>query len=68
MGLTWTRFQGDVSLESTLWTVTINPLQPRQLFAGTLRGQLLATSDGGRSWQEYETGFEDLRVLLCVPA
>jgi photosystem II stability/assembly factor-like uncharacterized protein len=68
MGLTWTRYQGDVSLESTLWTVTLNPLQPRQLFAGTLRGQLLATLDGGRSWQEYETGFEDLRVLLCVPA
>jgi photosystem II stability/assembly factor-like uncharacterized protein len=68
MGATWTRFQGDVALQSTLWTVTMNPLQPRHLFAGTLCGQLLGTFDGGRSWQEYATGFEDLRVLVCVPA
>jgi photosystem II stability/assembly factor-like uncharacterized protein len=68
MGETWTRFQGDVTLESTLWTVTINPLQARRLFAGTLRGQLLVTFDGGRTWQEHATGFEDLRVLICVPS
>ena len=41
---------------------------PGHLFAGTLCGQLLGTFDGGRSWQEYATGFEDLRVLVCVPA
>jgi photosystem II stability/assembly factor-like uncharacterized protein len=68
MGETWMRFQGDVTLQSTLWTVTLNPLQPRRLFAGTLRGQLLGTFDGGRTWQEHATGFEDLRVLICVPA
>jgi photosystem II stability/assembly factor-like uncharacterized protein len=66
-GETWTRFHGDITLQSTLWTVTLNPLQPRRLFAGTLRGQLLGTSDGGRTWQEHITGFEDLRVLICVP-
>jgi photosystem II stability/assembly factor-like uncharacterized protein len=66
-GDTWTRFQGDVALQSTLWTITINPLQPRRLFAGTLRGQLLRTFDGGRTWQEQTIGFEDLRVLICVP-
>jgi photosystem II stability/assembly factor-like uncharacterized protein len=68
MGETWTRFQGDVALQSTLWTITINPLQPRRLFAGALCGQLLRTFDGGRTWQEQTTGFEDLRVLICVPA
>jgi photosystem II stability/assembly factor-like uncharacterized protein len=67
LGETWARFQGDVALQSTLWTVTINPLQPRRLFAGTLCGQLLRTFDGGRTWQEHATGFEDLRVLICVP-
>jgi photosystem II stability/assembly factor-like uncharacterized protein len=68
MGETWTRFQGDIALQSTLWTVTLNPLQTRHLFAGTLRGQLLGTFDAGRTWQEHATGFEDLRVLLFVPA
>jgi photosystem II stability/assembly factor-like uncharacterized protein len=68
MGETWTRFQGDITLQSTLWTVSLNPLQPRRLCAGTLRGQLLGTFDGGRTWQEHATGFEDLRVLICVPA
>jgi photosystem II stability/assembly factor-like uncharacterized protein len=66
-GETWTSFQGHVTLQSTLWTVTINPVQPRRLFAGTLRGQLLRTFDGGRTWEEHATGFEDLRVLICVP-
>jgi photosystem II stability/assembly factor-like uncharacterized protein len=66
MGETWARFQGDVELLSTLWTVAINPLQPRRLFAGTLCGQLLCTFDGGRTWQDHVTGFEDLRVLVCV--
>jgi photosystem II stability/assembly factor-like uncharacterized protein len=68
MGETWTRCQGDVMLQSTLWTIAINPAQPRRLFAGTLCGQLVRTVDGGRTWQEYATGFEDLRVLICVPA
>jgi photosystem II stability/assembly factor-like uncharacterized protein len=68
MGETWARFQGDITLESTLWTVSLNPLQPRRLYAGTLRGQLLGTFDGGHTWQEHATGFEDLRVLICVPA
>jgi photosystem II stability/assembly factor-like uncharacterized protein len=68
MGDTWTRMQGDIAIQSTLWTVTINPLHPRRLFAGTLYGQLLRSFDAGRTWQEYATGFEDLRVLICVPA
>jgi photosystem II stability/assembly factor-like uncharacterized protein len=67
-GETWTRCQGDVVLQSTLWTIAINPAQPRRLFAGTLRGQLVRSFDGGRTWQEYATGFEDLRALICVPA
>jgi photosystem II stability/assembly factor-like uncharacterized protein len=67
MGETWTRFEGDITLQSTLWTVTINPHQPRRLYAGTLCGQLLRSFDAGRTWEEYATGFEDLRVLICVP-
>jgi photosystem II stability/assembly factor-like uncharacterized protein len=67
MGETWKRFDEDIPLQSTLWTVTVNPLQPRHIFAGTLCGQFLRTYDGGRTWQEFSTGFEDLRVLVCVP-
>lgn len=67
LGRTWTRFQSDVALHSTLWTIAINPLQPRRIFAGTLLGQLLRSFDGGRVWHDHHTGFEDLRVLMCMP-
>jgi photosystem II stability/assembly factor-like uncharacterized protein len=66
LGETWTPFYDDVLLHSTLWTVAINVHQPRRIFAGTLCGQLIRTLDGGRAWQEYQTGFEDLRALVCV--
>jgi photosystem II stability/assembly factor-like uncharacterized protein len=65
-GATWSLIHGDVAIQSTLWTITINPLQPRHLYAGTLYGQLLRSFDAGRTWEEYATGFEDLRVLVCV--
>jgi photosystem II stability/assembly factor-like uncharacterized protein len=66
LGETWTPFQGHVTLHSTLWTIAINAHQPRRIFAGTLCGQLLRTLDGGRTWQDWQTGFEDLRALVCV--
>lgn len=66
LGETWAPFQGHVTLHSTLWTVAINAHQPRRIFAGTLRGQLIRTLDGGRTWQDWQTGIEDLRALVCV--
>lgn len=66
-GETWALFHDDVTLHSTLWTIAINSHQPRRIFAGTLCGQLVRTLDGGRTWQEWQTGFEDLRSLVCVP-
>jgi photosystem II stability/assembly factor-like uncharacterized protein len=67
LGETWKRFAEGVTPHSTIWTITVNPLQPQRIFAGTLRGQLLRTLDGGRLWQEHGTGFEEVRTLLCVP-
>lgn len=67
LGQTWARFDAGVTLGSTIWTVAVNPAQPRRIFAGTLRGQLICTLDGGRVWQDHGTDFEELRVLLCVP-
>jgi hypothetical protein len=67
MGATWTRFQGDVTLQSTLWTVTMNPPTPP-----SIRWNALRATPGDLRWgallAKYATGFEDLRVLLCVPA
>lgn len=67
LGETWARLDVDVVPGSAVWTIAIHPSQPRRIFAGTLQGQLLRTLDGGRIWQESHVGFEELRVLLCVP-
>lgn len=67
LGETWQRFEEGVTPCSTMWTIAVNPVQPQRIFAGTLRGQLLRTLDGGHVWQEHHTSFEEWRVLLCVP-
>jgi photosystem II stability/assembly factor-like uncharacterized protein len=67
LGDTWTAFHTSIALHSTLWTIAVNAHQPRRVFAGTLCGQVVRTLDGGRTWQEWQTGFEDLRSLVCVP-
>jgi photosystem II stability/assembly factor-like uncharacterized protein len=66
LGDSWAHLDVDVVPGSTIWTIAMHPSQPRRIFAGTLRGQLLRTLDGGRMWQEVQTPFEELRVLLCV--
>ncbi|MBI3327689.1 MAG: hypothetical protein HYZ81_13440 [Nitrospinae bacterium] len=67
LGETWSRFDSGSIPRSTVWTIAVNPIQPRRIFAGTLQGHVLRTFDEGRVWEEHTTPFEELRALLCVP-
>lgn len=52
LGESWTRFDQDVSIESTLMAVAPSVSRPERVYCAARRGQVFGTEDGGRSWLE----------------
>jgi photosystem II stability/assembly factor-like uncharacterized protein len=68
LGRSWHRFDRGVTARSTMMAVTLHPSDPQQVHCVTRGGQVFATQDGGRSWQEHRLpeGVEDVYALACA--
>ena len=67
LGATWTRFDHDVSINSTLMIIATSAQTPEQVYCAARRGQVFGTEDGGKSWQTYPLPAEGaLRPSLCL--
>jgi photosystem II stability/assembly factor-like uncharacterized protein len=53
-GETWKRFDHDVSINSTLMTVSASRSSNQRVYCAARRGQVFGTEDGGKSWQSYQ--------------
>src|SRR5262249_39880149 len=54
-GATWTNV-----LNMPAWTVTIDPQKPSTVYATTRTRGVFRSSDGGRTWQEINSGLTNL--------
>ena len=66
LGATWTRFDHDVSINSTLMIIAASAQTPERVYCAARRGQVFGTEDGGKSWQTYPLPAEGVYALACV--
>jgi photosystem II stability/assembly factor-like uncharacterized protein len=67
LGESWTRFDHDVTPESTMMTIALNRQDDQVVYCATRGGQVFGTQDGGASWQEtpLPEGLQDIYTLAC---
>ena len=67
LGQTWTRFDHDVTPESTMMTIALSRQNPDVVHCATRGGQVFGTQDGGATWQEYPLpeGLQDIYAVAC---
>jgi photosystem II stability/assembly factor-like uncharacterized protein len=53
LGQTWTRFDHGVAIGSTLMIIAPSGTSPDRVYCAARRGEVLATDDGGGTWQEH---------------
>lgn len=68
LGKTWDRVDHDISIESTLMTVTVNDGNPDRVYCAARLGQVFGTEDGGATWNAapLPPGVEDLRAIVSI--
>lgn len=66
-GESWTRFDHDVSIESTLMIVGTSRRTDARVYCASRRGQVFGTEDGGQSWESYllPPGVEGVYAIAC---
>ncbi|MBT3369345.1 MAG: hypothetical protein HOA08_21105 [Rhodospirillaceae bacterium] len=67
-GTTWSRFDHDVSIDSTLMVVAESVTTPDRVYCAARRGQVFGTEDGGETWQTYQLpdGVQGVYALACA--
>ena len=68
LGETWSRFDRDVSIESTLMTVGASPSSADHVYCAARRGQVFGTEDGGASWNALPLpeGVSGVYAVACA--
>jgi photosystem II stability/assembly factor-like uncharacterized protein len=67
LGETWTRLDRGIKAEATMMAVALHPRDADQLHCAARTGQVFATADGGRTWQEHRlpAGVHDVYAVAC---
>ena len=68
LGETWSRFDHDVSVDSTMMHIGQSAAAPERVICGARRGQVFATEDGGANWTEYSLpgGVQGVYAVACA--
>ncbi|MDP6388828.1 MAG: hypothetical protein QF654_02905 [Alphaproteobacteria bacterium] len=68
LGESWTRFDRDISIHSTLMTVAMSAKTPDRVYCAARRGQVFGTEDGGETWREFPLpdGVEGVYAVACA--
>ncbi len=66
-GESWKRLDHDISIDSTVMTVSLSKHDPKRIFCAARLGQVFGTEDGGATWNALPLpeGVEDVRAIAC---
>ncbi|HLI20016.1 MAG TPA: hypothetical protein VKV32_02790 [Stellaceae bacterium] len=67
LGATWRRIDHGVPVHATFMQLALNARDEGQVFGAARNGQIVGTTDGGKSWQEHRlpAGCEDVYGIAC---
>lgn len=67
-GESWTQLDHDISIDSTVMTVSVSAADPNRIYCAARLGQVFGTDDGGKNWRAMPLpdGVEDVRAVLCT--
>jgi photosystem II stability/assembly factor-like uncharacterized protein len=67
LGETWTRVDHGIKAEATMMAVALHPRDANQIHCVARTGQVFATTDGGRTWDEHRlpAGVQDVYAIAC---
>ncbi len=66
-GETWEDAALPGHVNSTIWSIATNPVDPNLIFLCTIFGQIFRSTDGGDSWLKMERELGELREIIWQP-
>ena len=67
-GESWTRFDNDVDVNSTMMHIGQSAASADRVYAGARRGRVFGTEDGGKTWTQSELpgGVQGIYAVACT--
>jgi photosystem II stability/assembly factor-like uncharacterized protein len=66
-GEQWERVTLPGEVESSVWSVTAHPADPKLLFASASLGQIYRSTDGGETWTALKRRLGEIRHVMWLP-
>ncbi len=67
-GKRWERVALPGEVESSMWSVAVNPADPNLLFASASLGQIYRSTDGGENWMALRRRLGEIRHVMWLPS
>ena len=67
-GVTWEDLSLPVQPNTAMWVVSVQPSDPKVVFAGSRYGYLYRSDDGGDSWKKLEREFSEISSVVWIPS
>jgi photosystem II stability/assembly factor-like uncharacterized protein len=68
LGRHWQQVALPGSVDSSMWSIAVNPADPNLMFASSSLGQIYRSFDGGESWTELKRRLGEIRHVMWLPA
>ncbi|MBT7952889.1 MAG: hypothetical protein HN764_14770, partial [Gammaproteobacteria bacterium] len=67
IGETWEKSPVPEPINSTIWWIGTNPVDPNLIFLCTIFGQIFRSQDGGESWIKMKRELGEVRMIGWAP-
>ncbi len=64
----WTRLTLPGEVQSTMWSIAVNPADAKLIFASASLGQIYRSVDGGENWAALPRRLGEIRHVLWLPS
>jgi photosystem II stability/assembly factor-like uncharacterized protein len=67
-GANWRRVDLPGDVDSSMWSVAVNPADPSLVFASSALGQIYRSTDAGMTWSALKRRLGEIRHVMWLPA
>jgi hypothetical protein len=67
LGGKWQQVALPGNVDSSMWSIAVNPTDPKLMFASAALGQIYRSTDGGESWTALKRRLGEIRHVMWLP-